>query len=43
MGLLKNEWAKDWQVEFNLGKCEVIHFMKRNQKAGLPNGETASG
>ena len=27
------EWAKIWQMEFNVGKCEVIHFGRKNRKA----------
>eukprot|EP00061_Rhincodon_typus_P016347 g44521.t1 len=25
------QWAKEWQVEFNLDKYEVLHFSKANQ------------
>ena len=26
------EWARKWQMEFNLGKCHVMHFGKKNRK-----------
>eukprot|EP00061_Rhincodon_typus_P008505 g31179.t1 len=25
------QWAEEWQMEFNLDKCEVLHFGKANQ------------
>eukprot|EP00061_Rhincodon_typus_P004189 g21957.t1 len=25
------QWAEEWQVEFNLDKCEVFHFVKTNK------------
>ena len=25
------EWCKDWQMEFNVGKCKVMHFGKTNK------------
>eukprot|EP00061_Rhincodon_typus_P006355 g26916.t1 len=25
------QWAKEWQKEFNLNKCVVLHFGKTNQ------------
>eukprot|EP00061_Rhincodon_typus_P000805 g12800.t1 len=25
------KWAEKWQMEFNIGKCEVLHFGKSNQ------------
>ena len=25
------QWADEWQVEFNLDKCEVMHFGRLNQ------------
>ena len=28
------QWADEWQMEFNLDKCEVMHFGRLNQ-AGL--------
>eukprot|EP00061_Rhincodon_typus_P003220 g19567.t1 len=24
------EWAKKWQMVYNVGKCEVMHFGKKN-------------
>lgn len=24
-------WAKSWQMECNMGKCEVVHFGKENK------------
>ncbi|WP_221627760.1 reverse transcriptase domain-containing protein, partial [Proteus mirabilis] len=27
-------WAERWQMEFNVAKCEVIHFGKSNKKMG---------
>ena len=24
------EWARKWQMEFNVGKCEVVHFGRNN-------------
>ena len=24
-------WADEWQMEFNLGKCKVMHFGRLNQ------------
>ena len=27
------EWANQWQMQYNLDKCEVIHFGSRNKKA----------
>ena len=28
-----SEWAKVWQVQYNVDKCEVIHFGSKNRKA----------
>ena len=28
-----NEWANEWQMQYNLDKCEVIHFSGKNWKA----------
>eukprot|EP00061_Rhincodon_typus_P017132 g45691.t1 len=28
---LMGQWAEQWQMEFNLDKCEVQHFGKANQ------------
>eukprot|EP00061_Rhincodon_typus_P002671 g18172.t1 len=25
------QWAEEWQIEFKLDKCEVLHFGKTNQ------------
>eukprot|EP00061_Rhincodon_typus_P014660 g41829.t1 len=25
------QWAQEWQMEFNLDKCEVLHFGNTNQ------------
>ena len=25
------QWAEEWQMEFNLDKCKVIHFGRSNQ------------
>eukprot|EP00061_Rhincodon_typus_P001839 g15927.t1 len=25
------EWAKKWQMEYNVGKCGVMHFCKKNR------------
>lgn len=25
------KWADEWQMEFNLDKCQVMHFGKLNQ------------
>jgi len=25
------QWADEWQLEFNLDKCEVMHFGRSNQ------------
>eukprot|EP00061_Rhincodon_typus_P006967 g28144.t1 len=25
------EWAKKWQIEYNVGKCEVMHFARKNR------------
>ena len=25
------QWADEWQMEFNLNKCEVMHFGRLNQ------------
>ena len=25
------QWADEWQMEFNLDKCEVMHFGRLNQ------------
>ena len=27
-----SEWARVWQMEYNVGKCEVIHFGRNNSK-----------
>ena len=27
------EWADAWQMQFNVDKCEVIHFGSKNRKA----------
>ena len=27
-----SEWARIWQMEYNVGKCEVIHFGRNNSK-----------
>ena len=27
------EWARIWQMEFNVDKCEVIHFSWKNKRA----------
>jgi len=27
------EWGKTWRMEFNVDKCEVIHFGRKNTKA----------
>eukprot|EP00061_Rhincodon_typus_P002028 g16407.t1 len=33
------QWAK-WQMEYNMGKCEVMHFDKKNRSMGyFLNGE----
>ena len=26
------DWAKDWQMEFNLSKCKVLGMGKNNEK-----------
>eukprot|EP00061_Rhincodon_typus_P007189 g28622.t1 len=32
MGLDRmGQWAEEWQVEFSLDKCEMLHFGKANQ------------
>ena len=34
------EWAKKWQMEYNVGKCEVVHFGRKNRGADyFLNGE----
>jgi len=25
------EWTKKWQMEYNVGKCEVVHFGRKNR------------
>eukprot|EP00061_Rhincodon_typus_P003555 g20378.t1 len=25
------EWAKKWQMEYNVGKCDVVHFLRNNK------------
>eukprot|EP00061_Rhincodon_typus_P000025 g10140.t1 len=27
------EWANEWQLQYNLNKCEVIHFGSKNKEA----------
>ena len=27
------EWTNQWQMQYNLDKCEVIHFGSKNKKA----------
>ncbi|XP_051876029.1 RNA-directed DNA polymerase from mobile element jockey isoform X1 [Pristis pectinata] len=27
------EWARKWQMRFNVGKCAVVHFRSRNKRA----------
>lgn len=27
-----NEWAKSWQLEYHVRKCEVVHFGRENKK-----------
>eukprot|EP00061_Rhincodon_typus_P003100 g19268.t1 len=34
-----DEWANQWQMQYNLDKCEVLHFGNKNKKADYyPNG-----
>ena len=34
-----DEWANQWQMQYNLDKCEVIHFGSKNKKTDYyPNG-----
>jgi len=34
------EWAKKWKMEYNVGKCEVVHFGRKNRGADyFQNGE----
>ena len=28
-----DEWVNQWQMQYNLDKCEVIHFGSKNKKA----------
>ena len=39
------QWAKDWQMDFNVDKCHVLHVGKKNPefgyKWGTGNLETA--
>ena len=30
-----SEWARIWQMEYNVGKCEVIHFGRSHSKMDL--------
>ena len=35
-----DDWVKTWQMEYNVAKCEVMHFDRRNYKADYYlNGE----
>ena len=35
------QWADEWQMEFNLDKCEVMHFGRLNQgRTYSVNGRT---
>ena len=27
-----SEWARTWQMEYNVGKCEIIHFGRSNSR-----------
>eukprot|EP00061_Rhincodon_typus_P004049 g21629.t1 len=32
------QWVEEWQMEFNLDKCEVLHFDRANQgRTSTPN------
>eukprot|EP00061_Rhincodon_typus_P002970 g18959.t1 len=34
------EWPKKWQMEYNVGKCDVMHFGKKNKSIDyFLNGE----
>jgi len=33
------EWAKDWQMHFNIDKCSVMHMEKGNKKFKYDLGE----
>ncbi|HSN66110.1 MAG TPA: reverse transcriptase family protein [Fusibacter sp.] len=32
------DWAREWQMEFNLKKCKSMHFGKRGSRDGLVSG-----
>ena len=33
-----DRWAKKWKMEFNVGKCKVIHFGRKNLRYGYTMG-----
>eukprot|EP00061_Rhincodon_typus_P007010 g28253.t1 len=38
------QWTKKWQMEFNLDKCEMLHFDRANQgRASTLNDKTREG
>ena len=37
------EWANMWQMEFNVDKCEVMHFGHKNGKMTLSKWGDTSG